>query len=158
AQQRTRVQVLRRASDMLVHSTYKPPAPGPGALWSDSPMAAGTTRRELIRTGLAAGVTLAGVDWAAGLHRALAAPAACGRLADIEHVVIFVQENRSFDHYFGTYRGVRGFGDRSAAFAQPGYPAPGYGGHLLPFHLDSTKNGECTHDITHDWGPQHRAW
>ncbi|MFL5884815.1 MAG: phospholipase C, partial [Thermoleophilaceae bacterium] len=80
------------------------------------------------------------------------------RLADVEHVVIFVQENRSFDHYFGTYRGVHGFGDRSAAFAQPGYPAPGYGGHLLPFHLDTTKNGECTHDITHDWAPQHRAW
>src|SRR3954451_11207769 len=121
-------------------------------------MDAGTTRRELLRTGFAAGLTLSGLDWAAGLHRALAAPAAaCGRLADIEHVVIFVQENRSFDHYFGTYRGVRGFDDRSSAFAQPGYPAPGYGGHLLPFHLDTTKNGECTHDITHDWGPQHRC-
>src|SRR3954451_13563467 len=122
-------------------------------------MDAGTTRRELLRTGFAAGLTLSGLDWAAGLHRALAAPAAaCGRLADIEHVVIFVQENRSFDHYFGTYRGVRGFDDRSPAFTQPGYAAPGYGGHLLPFHLDTTKNGECTHDITHDWGPQHRCW
>src|SRR4051794_5926433 len=120
--------------------------------------APGTTRRELLSTGLAAGVTLAGLDWAGGLREALAAPARCGGLTDIEHVVIFVQENRSFDHYFGTYRGVHGFGDRSAAFAQPGYTAPGYGGHLLPFHLDTTKNGECTHDITHDWGPQHRCW
>ncbi|HMF66499.1 MAG TPA: alkaline phosphatase family protein, partial [Phyllobacterium sp.] len=34
-----------------------------------------------------------------------------GSLADIEHVVILMQENRSFDHYFGTLRGVRGFGD-----------------------------------------------
>ena len=34
-----------------------------------------------------------------------------GKLADIEHVVILMQENRSFDHYFGTLRGVRGFGD-----------------------------------------------
>src|SRR5204863_9286010 len=121
-------------------------------------MAPGQTRRQRPRSGLSAGVGLAGLDWAAGLGRALAAPAACGRLADIEHVVIFVQENRSFDHYFGTYRGVHGFGDRSAAFAQPGYPAPGYGGRLLPFHLDSTRGGECTHDITHDWGPQHRSW
>src|SRR5690348_855822 len=102
-------------------------------------MGEGSTRRELIGAGLAAGETLAGLDWAAGLRRALAAPAACGRLADIEHVVILVQENRSFDHYFGTYKGVRGFGDRSAAFAQPGYPAPGYGGRLLPFHLDTAK-------------------
>jgi len=34
-----------------------------------------------------------------------------GSLADIEHVVILMQENRSFDHYFGALRGVRGFGD-----------------------------------------------
>ena len=34
-----------------------------------------------------------------------------GSLADIEHVVFLMQENRSFDHYFGTLRGVRGFGD-----------------------------------------------
>ena len=32
-------------------------------------------------------------------------------LADIEHVVILMQENRSFDHYFGALPGVRGYGD-----------------------------------------------
>jgi hypothetical protein len=37
-----------------------------------------------------------------------------GSLDRIEHVVILMQENRSFDHYFGTMRGVRGFGDRAA--------------------------------------------
>src|SRR3989442_5842169 len=121
-------------------------------------MVDGTTRRELLSRGLAAGLALSGLDWATGLHRALAAPSRCGRLSDIEHVVIFVQENRSFDHYFGTYRGVRGFGDNSAAFAQPGYQAPGFGGHLLPFHLDTTRNGEGPHDITHDWGPPHPCW
>src|SRR4051794_30911076 len=110
-------------------------------------MDAGTTRRELLRTGFAAGLTLSGLDWAAGLRRALAAPAAaCGRLADIEHVVIFVQENRSFDHYFGTYRGVRGFDDRSSAFAQPGYAAPGYGGRPPPLHPHTTKKGPGTPD------------
>src|SRR5207249_524099 len=25
-------------------------------------------------------------------------------------------------------------------------------------HLDSNANGECTHDITHEWGAQHRSW
>jgi phospholipase C len=35
-----------------------------------------------------------------------------GTIADVEHVVVFMQENRSFDHYFGAMRGVRGFGDR----------------------------------------------
>lgn len=34
-----------------------------------------------------------------------------GSLKNIEHVVILMQENRSFDHYYGTLRGVRGFGD-----------------------------------------------
>src|SRR2546429_1628638 len=64
------------------------------------------------------------------------APSVCSKLTDIEHVVIFIQENRSFDHYFGSYRGVRGFAEQSPAFQQPD-PAnttkPPAGG-LLPFH------------------------
>jgi phospholipase C len=40
-------------------------------------------------------------------------PSACSKLDDIEQVVIFIQENRSFDHYFGSYRNVRGFSDLS---------------------------------------------
>ena len=66
-------------------------------------------------------------------------PAGTGSLGDIEHVVLLMQENRSFDHYFGTLSGVRGFGDRSAAWRQYGY-APGTGptptGYLEPFRLD----------------------
>jgi phospholipase C len=31
----------------------------------------------------------------------------------VKHVVILMQENRSFDHYFGALKGVRGFADRS---------------------------------------------
>src|SRR4051812_6624583 len=160
-QQRTRVQSFRRLSvtgcPRNVTSTRRTASPGRGLI---AVMAGGTTRRELFRTGMAAGLALSGLDWAAGLRDALAAPAArCGRLSDVEHVVIFVQENRSFDHYFGTYRAVRGFSDPAGgAFAQPGYPAPGFGGRLMPFHLDTTKNGECTHDVTHDWGPQQRSW
>ena len=37
-----------------------------------------------------------------------------GTIADVEHIVILMQENRSFDHYFGTMRGVRGFADPRA--------------------------------------------
>jgi phospholipase C len=76
-------------------------------------------------------------------------------------VVILIQENRSFDHYFGSYRGVRGFSDQSMAFQQPD-PANTTNspvGRLLPFHLDtSTTNAACTHDISHDWAPQHQSW
>jgi phospholipase C len=34
-------------------------------------------------------------------------------ISGIEHVVVLMQENRSFDHYFGTMPGVRGFADPS---------------------------------------------
>ena len=87
--------------------------------------------------------------------------AACSKLSDIEHVVILIQENRSFDHYFGSYRGVRGFSDPSMAYQQPS-PANTMSapiGKLLPFHLDTaTTNAACTHDITHDWVSQHQSW
>ncbi|KAJ5901667.1 hypothetical protein N7495_002195 [Penicillium taxi] len=39
------------------------------------------------------------------------APANAGSLKDIHHVVIFMQENRAWDTYFGTMAGVRGFND-----------------------------------------------
>jgi hypothetical protein len=102
------------------------------------------------------------------IERALASPPACGSLSDIQHVVIRIQENRSFDHCFGSYRGVTGFADPAALplgdgsglsiFAQPGYPGGFAGNHLYPFHLDSFHNGECTNDINHSWGPQHGYW
>ena len=47
--------------------------------------------------------------------RALAQePARRASLKDIKHVVMLMQENRSFDHYFGTLAGVRGFDDPNA--------------------------------------------
>src|SRR5437660_11249634 len=113
------------------------------------------TRREVLRGGAALGA--AGVLSNSLIARALANPPKCGSLKDIQHVVILIQENRSFDHYFGSYRGVRGFADPNAlllndgsgltVFAQPGYPpATTTGGHLYPFHIDSRQNGECTND------------
>ncbi len=83
-------------------------------------------------------------------------------LGAVEHVVFLMQENRSFDHYFGSYKGVRGFDDHAnghlGAFAQP-FPANQSRhpvGTQLPFHLDTaTGLGECTYDLTHSWRPQH---
>jgi phospholipase C len=126
-------------------------------------------RREVLKLGTAAGMAeLAALalhgcgGGSSGTTMPTPSPgASCSQLSDIEHVVIFIQENRSFDHYFGSYRGVRGFSDQSAAFQQPD-PANTTNapiGFLLPFHLDtSTTNAACTHDITHDWVPQHQSW
>ncbi len=128
------------------------------------------TRRDVLRAGARGGAGLGAAALMSNslIARALANPPTCGSLDDIEHVVILIQENRSFDHYFGSYRGVAGFADPSvqplgdgsglSIFAQPGYPGGFAGDHLYPFHLDSYNNGECTNDIDHSWGPQHTYW
>ena len=41
---------------------------------------------------------------------------------DAEHIVILMQENRSFDHCFGQLRGVRGFNDPRAIHLPNGNP------------------------------------
>ncbi|GAB3913380.1 phospholipase C, phosphocholine-specific [Microlunatus endophyticus] len=60
-----------------------------------------------------AGTAAAGAALNASITHAAAIPPnrAHGSIADVEHIVILMQENRSFDHYFGTMRGVRGFGE-----------------------------------------------
>src|SRR5215468_10724292 len=52
----------------------------------------------------------------ATITKALAIPAnhRTGTINDVEHVVILMQENRPFDHHFGTIRGVRGYADPRA--------------------------------------------
>ncbi len=100
------------------------------------------------------------------LQRAMAEPAdRPGSLDDIEHVVILMQENRSFDHYFGTMRGVRGFDDPGAitlstgrsVFHQPDQANPD--GYLLPFHLDTrTTSSQAIPSTSHAWTVQHQAW
>jgi phospholipase C len=115
----------------------------------------GVTRREALRSAGAAGIGVAvGAAGIEGLlaRAAAAAPKAGGTLKNVEHVVILIQENRSFDHYFGTYSGVRGFADsvgRGAFFQRDGS-----GKRHHPFHMPTG----CLPDLTHDWAPQHRSW
>jgi phospholipase C len=101
------------------------------------------------------------------LRRVLAAapPAAPASMSDIKHVVCLMQENRSFDHYFGTMAGVRGFNDSGAmklstgksVFHQPDEKRPD--GFMLPFHLDTLKTSAQKHPSTsHAWAVQHDAW
>jgi phospholipase C len=139
------------------------------------------SRRGLLKGGLAlgaAGVGATGLSSAAGaaIERALAVDApANASLSDIKHVVFLMQENRSFDHYFGTMSGVRGFSDptvrRNGIFGRqfPVWDQFGYqpgvgvdpGGYMQPFELQQVfpkENGDTTNDITHEWGPQHQSW
>ncbi|MFI5036196.1 MAG: phospholipase C [Acidimicrobiales bacterium] len=124
-------------------------------------------RRQFLGGGLALGanVLLSPSTHFPSIAAARAVHPAGSDLGAIDHVVFLMQENRSFDHYFGSYRGVRGFDDHAAGsltpFAQP-YPANTTQqplGSLLPFHLDTTTGlGECTHDIVHEWVSQHQSW
>ena len=80
-----------------------------------------------------------------------------GTLRDVQHVVIFAQENRSFDNYFGTLAGVRGFGDPAAASLRSGasvFHQPNGAGEVLPFHSAL----QCVNDVDHGWGSGHDAW
>src|SRR6185295_6118965 len=67
-----------------------------------------------LRAALSAAAAGTSLAFPPAIRRALAVPAhrRTRTIADVEHVVILMQENRSFDHYFGTLNGVRGFGDR----------------------------------------------
>ena len=137
-----------------------------------------TRRRFMQGTVLGAGAAIGGLSGRSGrlIERALAlSSGVTGSLSDIEHIVVLMQENRSFDHYFGTMSSVTGFSDHDVLRQVVGgksYPIfdqfgwlPGSGpdpaGYLQPFHLVSdapTYDGQTTNDITHDWGPQHLSW
>jgi phospholipase C len=100
----------------------------------------------------------------ASIKRALAiAPnRRTGTIADIEHIVFLMQENRSFDHYFGTLQGVRGFGDPRAVTLPNGDPVwqqPNGAGKVLPFHPDAANLGlQFLQDLPHGWPDTHQAW
>jgi phospholipase C len=101
------------------------------------------------------------------LREALAQPVKgrTGTIKDIEHVVILMQENRSFDHYFGTLRGVRGFDDPRAITLPGGKPVwyqpktPGDVETVAPFHLDTkTTFAQGMESLDHSWKKSHALW
>jgi phospholipase C len=100
----------------------------------------------------------------ASISRALEIPASnrTGTIADVEHIVILMQENRSFDHYFGTLRGVRGFGDPRTILLPSGKPVwyqPNGSDYVLPFHPGAPDLGlQFIEDLAHDWTTTHMAW
>src|SRR6201987_1703029 len=109
----------------------------------------------------------AAASFPASIARALAIPAnnRTGTINDVEHIVFMMQENRSFDHYFGTLRGVRGYGDPRAVklpsgksvWHQPDSSNPD--GYVLPFHPTAPDLGlQFLEDLAHDWTSTHAAW
>jgi phospholipase C len=92
------------------------------------------------------------------------ASAGPGSLRDIDHFIFLMKENRSFDHYFGTLQGVRGFDDAQALTLPDGRPVFAQadrqeGTRVLPFRLDTRRtNAQRFHQLDHSWRAQHQSW
>ena len=129
------------------------------------------SRRRLLSTAAAAGGAAAvGSLLPPSLHEAIAAtPVRPGGLRAVEHVIVLMQENRSFDHYFGSLRGVRGFGDHDplrqpdgrSVFRQPAGTAE-----VLPFSVRAAaelanrpaSDIQYLGDLPHGWADASAAW
>jgi len=134
----------------------------------DSPaVSAKPTRRRLVQGAASMAIAAAASTlMPPNVRRMLASePPRRGSIRDIKHVVLLMQENRSFDHYFGTLAGVRGFDDPKAlklangrpVFYQPDAENPS--GYLLPFHLDThASSAQQIPSTSHAWAVQHEAW
>ncbi|MFC7303653.1 phosphocholine-specific phospholipase C [Streptomyces monticola] len=101
---------------------------------------------------------------ASSITRATAIPAArrTGTIEDVEHIVVLMQENRSFDHYFGALKGVRGFGDPRPVTLPSGksvFHQPDGAKEVLPYHPDAEDLGmQFIEGLDHDWAGGHKAW
>jgi phospholipase C len=84
-----------------------------------------------------------------------------GTLCDVEHIIVLMQENRSFDHYFGTLRGVRGFGDPRPVTLPSGKPVWCQSDgtkDVLPFRPEAHNLGlQFLQDLDHGWNSGHAA-
>jgi phospholipase C len=104
------------------------------------------SRRTFLKwTGVAGIAAASGTYWSTGptVRRTRAAEPAD---TPLEHVIISMQENRSFDHYFGYADWIGDWGPPSG-WSQP----DGAGGSVAPYHFDSL----ATPDVPHGWNAIH---
>lgn len=117
-----------------------------------------STRRDFLkRSAMLSGVGAISL-FSESIQRAAAIEPLSGTsVLDAEHIVVLMQENRSFDHTFGALRGVRGFDDPRAIQLPDGNPvwaqADKKGNRFLPFRLNlfesqSTWMGSLPHSWT----------
>jgi phospholipase C len=105
-------------------------------------------RRDVLKAAGALGVGGLAMPWLSAA-RALAEGGSASQGIPIKHVVVDMQENRSFDHYYG-------FAPFAGAYGVPsGYSQPdGNGGIVKPYHFTSLS----TPDIGHSWGAMHAEY
>ncbi|QEC53066.1 phospholipase C [Anseongella ginsenosidimutans] len=119
-------------------------------------------RRKFITMTTGAGIATA--LWGPLLQKALAVQAhnASRSINDVKHIVILMQENRSFDHYFGAMKGVRGFGDRFPVPLESGRRAfhQSDGNQVVPPYRahGKTSNAALVQGTPHNFSDMQAAW
>src|SRR5690606_38257643 len=114
-------------------------------------------RAFLKKASLLAGAAAAAHVLPPSIRRALAIETPAGSTyLDAEHVVFLMQENRSFDHCYGTLRGVRGFNDPRVIMQPNGLPIwvqhNAQGEHYSSFRLDiSNTKATWMGSLPHGW-------
>ena len=78
------------------------------------------------------------------------APNSTAGIRKIKHVIWIIQENRSYDNYFGTFPGADGFSPSTCVPVLPGSSRC-----IKPFHM---PKGEPIYDLHHGWNDEHAAW
>ncbi|WP_414445089.1 phosphocholine-specific phospholipase C [Burkholderia sp. 22PA0106] len=127
------------------------------------------SRRDFLKfsAGLA-GATAASTLLPESIRKALAIEPATvtGTIQDVQHIVVFMQENRSFDHYLGHLSGVRGYNDRFPVTLPNGQPVwfqprqEDKTKTVAPFRYDTTNpsvNAQCIGGLPHTWATTHGA-
>lgn len=116
------------------------------------------TRREFLKkASMLAGSTAAINMIPESIQRALAIDANPGtNFLDAEHIVFLMQENRSFDHCYGSLKGVRGFNDPRVLRQPNGLPVWYQENNkneiFSPFHLDIVNtNSTWMGSLPHGW-------
>lgn len=110
-------------------------------------------RRKFIK--MSAGATAAAAIWSTWLQKALAVEAynASRSIRDVKHIVILMQENRSFDHYFGARQLLEGQPDVDGLTGEESNP-DGQGNDIFVAKLDNYE----PEDPPHEWEPVHSQW
>src|SRR5438067_9771867 len=106
-------------------------------------------RRYLVVLALAVLGVAASVAFTAGGSHAAPRPKAkrAAGIHKIKHVIVIMQENRSFDHYFGTYPGANGFPRNTDGSFAVCNPDPATGSCVQPYHDESLVNVGGPHGV-----------
>lgn len=127
------------------------------------------SRRDFLKfSASVAGATAATTLFPEAIRKALAIEPSTvtGTIQDVQHIVVFMQENRSFDHYLGHLSGVRGYNDRFPITLPNGLPVwfqprqENAAQVIAPFRYDTSNpavNAQCIGGLPHTWTTTQRA-